>query len=112
MANLIDKIRQWFREQSTQEQRATGAQRLGADNGGGSSFTVDEENVKSFMLLLQETKPGEFTCEETLELLDEYVELVVDEAEAAQVMPLVKEHLEHCPDCRERYETLLVILQD
>lgn len=111
MANLIDKIRQWFRDHAAREGHAQDRQPARADSGKGYAFSLNEENVKSFMLLLEETKPGEFTCEETLGLLDEYVDLIVDDAEAAQVMPLVKRHLEHCPDCRERYETLLVILQ-
>lgn len=61
--------------------------------------------------LLERTQEEELTCEETFDLLDEYVELAESEAEATAIMPLVKHHLDGCPDCHERYDALRRILQ-
>jgi hypothetical protein len=61
--------------------------------------------------MIEHTKEGEYTCQETLDLLDEYVELVINKEDFAAIMPLVRCHVTDCPDCTERYETLIQILQ-
>jgi len=63
------------------------------------------------MILIEQTNEGEYSCEETMDLLDEYAELAASEQDAEAIMPLVKGHLEHCVDCTERYEALLRILE-
>jgi hypothetical protein len=72
---------------------------------------LDDRSITRFMDLIERTKEGEYICEETLDLLDEYVELVANHEDAEAVMPLVKGHLEHCVDCTDRYEALLKILE-
>lgn len=52
-----------------------------------------------------------YSCEEVHALLDEYAELLANSEEGAQLMPLVKNHLDRCPDCGEECEALLRILQ-
>lgn len=79
--------------------------------GSSGSEAVDEASVKRLMQLIENTNEGEFSCEETFDLLDEYVELVDDDQQAAMIMPYLYRHLQHCVDCQERYETLLAILQ-
>ncbi len=67
--------------------------------------------VKNLMEMLDHTYEGMYSCEETFALLDEYVELIADDEEAAALMPYVKRHLDKCPDCHDVYATLLNIIQ-
>ncbi len=72
---------------------------------------VNEEFVKKLMHLLDNTSEGCFSCYETYALLDEYAEkIMLDRKEAAALMPLVQNHIEHCPGCRVELEALLNIL--
>jgi hypothetical protein len=76
------------------------------------SFTINEAIVKELMRRLQATQEDAYSCEETFALLDEYVELLASNKEAARLMPLVRNHIKMCPDCREACETLLSILEE
>ncbi len=73
--------------------------------------SLNDKSLTRLMLLIEQTKEGEYACEETLDLLDEYSELAANGQDAQRIMPLVKGHLEHCIDCTERYEALLRILE-
>ena len=57
----------------------------------------------------------EWTCDDVHRCLDQYAELMVrgarGGAEAARLLPMVQQHLDMCPDCREEYEALLRILR-
>ncbi len=77
-----------------------------------AALTLDEDTASSLMRLIERTNEGEYCCEETFDLLDEYVELVASEQDVEVLMPLVKKHVDHCPDCGPRYEILLDILQN
>lgn len=72
---------------------------------------LDDSSLTRLMVLIEQTNEGEYACEETLDLLDEYAELAASDQNAEAIMPLVKGHLEHCVDCTERYEALLRILE-
>ena len=52
--------------------------------------------------------PGgyEISCEECFALLDEYVELELDRADADSRIPGMRAHLNGCPACREEHESL------
>lgn len=78
---------------------------------GGQIPDVTETSVARLMHVLEHTQEEELSCEETFALLDEYVELAVSKSEAAALMPLVKHHLDGCPDCHDYYDSLLRILQ-
>ena len=60
---------------------------------------------------LEDTHENACSCQEAYELLDEYVELVATDEQAAQLMPLVKNHMDICPDCHQEFEILLDILK-
>ena len=72
---------------------------------------MDEKNVRKLLTMLENTREVEYTCDEAFAQLDEFVELVADDEEAAALMPLVQHHVDMCPDCRERFEALLQILK-
>ncbi len=48
----------------------------------------------------------ELLCDECFEKLDEYVELELHGAQADDVIPGMRAHLEGCPACREDYASL------
>ena len=52
------------------------------------------------------------TCEECFELLDEYVELELQGAQADDRIPGMRAHLEGCPACHEDYDSLRELVQD
>jgi hypothetical protein len=52
----------------------------------------------------------ELSCEQCFELLDEYVELELVGASAAEEIPGMPAHLEGCSACREEHDSLLALL--
>jgi anti-sigma factor RsiW len=63
--------------------------------------------------LLGPTGP-ELGCDECFELLDEYVDLEVEGADADALVPGMRAHLDGCPACHEEHESLraLVVADD
>ena len=75
----------------------------------GSNQTT--EALRKTLLMLEQTREDEYSCDEVYELLDQYVEAVQRGEDPAHLMPLVKHHLDMCRDCHEEYEALLNILE-
>ena len=48
----------------------------------------------------------EVTCEQCFELLDRYVDLQLEGADADARLPGLRAHLAGCPACREDFESL------
>lgn len=71
-----------------------------------------QEVLMAMLRKIGQTQEIELTCGETFDLLDQYAEMVVKGEDVAQLMPLVKQHLDMCPDCREEFEALLQVLQN
>ena len=80
-----------------------------------NSFNHHEElpnkTVLGFLRVLESVREEDVPCDEVYARIDEYVEREVDKKDAAQLMPLVREHLNMCSDCCEEYEALLDILE-
>ena len=53
----------------------------------------------------------EISCDEVFVVLDQFTEAVHRGENVLLLMPLVRQHLDVCPACREEYETLLRLLQ-
>jgi hypothetical protein len=70
-----------------------------------------EAEARAILSGLDQTREVEYSCEEVFALLDEYAEMVANGQDASGLMPLVKLHLEICPDCAEEYQALLRILR-
>jgi len=68
------------------------------------------ETLKNLVRQLERTREVEYACEEVHRLLDQFAEAVIRGEDASRLMPLVEQHLEMCPDCREEYEALIRIL--
>jgi hypothetical protein len=80
-----------------------------------NSFNHHEEfpndTVLGFLHLLESVREEDVPCDEIYARIDQYVEREVDKKDAAKLMPLVREHLDLCPDCCEEYEALLDVLE-
>jgi hypothetical protein len=53
----------------------------------------------------------EISCDEVFVVLDQFIEAVHHGENVLLFMPLIRQHLDVCPACREEYETLLAMLQ-
>lgn len=53
------------------------------------------------------TEDKEITCDECFQHVDRFAELTLAGEDAGKVLPLVKAHLDRCPDCRAEFEALL-----
>ena len=100
MATLIDKLRQFFR---LEPKAATAVPP--------SPHILDDATLAKLMRQVEQTEEGQYTCEETFALLDEYAELVVSGDDAAAFMPLVEAHLRVCPECGPRFKALCLVLE-
>jgi Zn finger protein HypA/HybF involved in hydrogenase expression len=66
-------------------------------------------------ILLQsalETEEYEISCLECFNLLDQYADLLLEGADPQEIMPTVRQHLNHCPTCTSEFEALVVMLQE
>jgi hypothetical protein len=52
----------------------------------------------------------EVSCDECFELLDQYVELEIQGADADERIPGLRNHLHGCPACREEHDSLLALV--
>ena len=73
---------------------------------------LPNEAVLGFLRILEAVREEEIPCSEMYSKLDEYVEREVSKKDAAQLMPLIREHLDVCPECCEEYEALLNVLNE
>jgi hypothetical protein len=74
-------------------------------------MTLDLDTLKQMAHEIITTRPDEIGCDECFEQLDRFVEMTLAGKNAAEAMPLVQDHLERCPDCREEFEALLAALR-
>ena len=68
---------------------------------------TDNDTLKR---LLGPAEP-ELLCDECFEKIDEYVELQLRGANADQLIPGMRPHLEGCPACHEEYLSLRELVQ-
>ena len=69
------------------------------------------DKLKNMVRGVARTQEIEYSCEDVYQLLDEFTEAVAQGKDVATLMPLVQQHLEMCPDCREEFEALLRIVR-
>ena len=72
---------------------------------------LPNEAVLGFLRVLENVPEEDASCDEVYARIDQYVEREIDQQDAAQLMPLVREHLDLCSECCEEYEALLDILE-
>jgi hypothetical protein len=69
------------------------------------------EKLKTMVRGVARTQEIEYSCDDAYRLLDEFTEAVVQGKNVARLMPLVQQHLDLCPDCREEFEALLRVVR-
>ena len=70
--------------------------------------------LKQMVCAIITTHVTEITCEECFKHIERFAELTLsggDARTARAEMPLIDDHLQHCADCREEFEALLVALR-
>lgn len=68
---------------------------------------LSAEKIKKIVRGIIATRSDEIGCEECYHKVDQFVEMLVDGKPAAEAMPMVKNHLDLCGDCKEEFEALL-----
>ncbi len=69
------------------------------------------ETMQKVLAMLSNTQDVELTCDQVFALLDQFAELAAQGEDVTQLMPMVKQHLDMCEDCREEYKVLESIVQ-
>lgn len=72
---------------------------------------LNENDLGKLARSLEKTGDEELGCDECFERLDRFVETELAGLDAASAMPLVRDHLDKCGDCREEYKALLATLR-
>ena len=73
---------------------------------------LQDEVVVKFLRVLENVRDEELSCGEMYARLDEFVETEVKYKDVGKITPLIREHLDMCPDCCEEYEALLTVLKN
>ena len=64
-------------------------------------------DLDKLLRAIAETLETEIGCEECFERMDYFAEMEVSGLDAGTLMPLVRDHLSKCEDCRETFEALM-----
>ena len=72
---------------------------------------LSNETVLGFLRVLERAEEEAISCDELFVKLDEYVEREVDRKDAARLMPVIRDHLDKCPECCDEYEALLDVIE-
>ncbi|MEE9599702.1 MAG: hypothetical protein V3V66_04495 [Anaerolineales bacterium] len=67
---------------------------------------LSTEDIKKMMQAVKMTRDNELTCGHCYDEIDQFIELELSDKNAAEIMPLVQDHLDRCGDCREEYQAL------
>jgi hypothetical protein len=76
-----------------------------------SFVMLKRDDVVKLVRVVAETREIEIGCDECFERLDSLAEAELSGVEARSVMPLVRDHLDKCADCRSKFEALLTALR-
>lgn len=72
---------------------------------------IDDELLPRLLRFVQATSEEEMPCSECLNEISELAETELHGKTLAAAQALVKDHIEHCGDCKEEYQLLLTALQ-
>lgn len=101
MTSLIDRIRQMV----------LGKKLAGPPTPASpDSEILDGPAMQRLMGALSYTRDEELCCGDVYQLIDEYADYVVEDENAAELMPLVAHHINMCSDCKDEYKLLLKTL--
>jgi hypothetical protein len=72
---------------------------------------VQKIALGKLLRIIDYTQSIELSCDEVEQLLDQFAELAQQGEDVSEIMPLVKNHVDLCPECREEFEALLRVLK-
>jgi hypothetical protein len=72
---------------------------------------LKRDDVIKLVRVVAETREIEIGCDECFERLDSFAETELSRVDASVAMPLVRDHLDKCADCRSKFEALLRALR-
>ena len=67
---------------------------------------MDPARLDHWLQAVATTEDEELDCDSLFELMDKAVELAASGQDVRSLLPGIAVHLDHCPDCRDQYETL------
>jgi hypothetical protein len=67
--------------------------------------------MQALLRMVSMTDEQELSCQDVYALMDQFAEMVKRGEDASLLMPMVQKHLHMCPDCREEYEALLMMME-
>lgn len=73
---------------------------------------LTQDLLKNLIRMVKMTKSDEIGCDECFEELHQFAELELAGKSPEEAMPLVKDHLERCGNCRQEYEALLEAMEE
>jgi len=62
------------------------------------------------LAMMSMTHEHELSCDEVHDLIDQFAEMHLRGENPAHLFPLVRRHLDMCPECKEEFEALLAAL--
>lgn len=68
---------------------------------------LNKDVIKKLLNKIPMTHEAEIGCDECFDQLNEFAEMKLLGKSPEKAMPLVKEHLDNCGECREEYQALL-----
>jgi len=93
MFDLLDRLRVWW------------------SRGRRAPFAVSLFSLAILGRQIAATQEVEYACDDVYRLMDQFAEAVLRGDDAAPWMPLIRTHLERCPDCRAEFEALMQALR-
>ena len=72
---------------------------------------LDRDTLKQIIHEVITTRPDEISCRQCFDHLDHFAEITLVGVNASEAMPLVQDHLEHCGECKQEFEALLLALE-
>ena len=72
---------------------------------------LSSEDIKKMMHSVKMTRDHELDCGHCYDEIDQFIELELSNKNAAEIMPLVQDHLDRCVACREEYQALLLAIK-
>lgn len=73
---------------------------------------LNKNVLKRILKKISATREVEIGCDDCFDKINQFAELELLGKSPENAMPLVKEHLDNCGDCREEYHALLKGLEE
>ncbi len=73
---------------------------------------MDPARLNRWLEAVATTEDEELNCDALFEVIDKVVEMAASGQDVRSLLPGIALHLDHCPDCRDQYETLTAFWED